>query len=48
LSPWDYDPNKKHVSRAECVEMNNMAEEICALSFVPESDSGSRNSQPAY
>ena len=29
LSPWDYDPTKRHVSRAECVEMNNMAEEIC-------------------
>lgn len=28
LSPWDYDPHKKHVSRAECVEMNKMAEEI--------------------
>ena len=30
LSPWNYDPQKKHVSRAECVEMNKMAEEICA------------------
>lgn len=30
LSPWDYTPNKKHVSRAECVAMNQMAEEICA------------------
>jgi len=30
LSPWEYDPHKKHVSRAECVEMNNMAEEICS------------------
>lgn len=29
LSPWDYDPHKKHVSRAECVAMNDMAEEIC-------------------
>ena len=29
LSPWEYDPHKKHVSRAECVEMNKMAEEIC-------------------
>ena len=28
LSPWEYDPHKKHVSRAECVEMNKMAEEI--------------------
>jgi hypothetical protein len=29
LSPWSYDPHKKNVSRAECVEMNKMAEEIC-------------------
>lgn len=29
LSPWEYDPQKKHVTRAECVEMNKMAEEIC-------------------
>ena len=40
LSPWEYDPHKKHVSRAECVAMNKMAEEICSLSFAPESDSG--------
>jgi len=31
LSPWEYDPDKKHVSRAECVEMNKMAEEICGI-----------------
>jgi len=31
LSPWPYDPKKKHVSRAECVAMNGMAEEICGL-----------------
>ena len=31
LSPWEYDPHKKHVSRAECVEMNKMAEEICRI-----------------
>lgn len=35
LSPWEYDPHKKHVSRAECVEMNKMAEEICTLSINP-------------
>lgn len=29
LSPWEYDPKKKHVSREDCVEMNKMAEEIC-------------------
>ena len=32
LSPWEYDPDKKHVSRAECVEMNKMAEEIAGIS----------------
>jgi len=29
LSPWEYDPDKRHVTRAECVAMNGMAEEIC-------------------
>ena len=28
LSPWEYDAGKKRVSRAECIEMNKMAEEI--------------------
>jgi hypothetical protein len=28
LSPWPYDPKKRQVTRAECVEMNKMAEEI--------------------
>ena len=28
LSPWPYEPKKKGVTRAECVEMNKMAEEI--------------------
>lgn len=41
LSPWEYDAQKRHVTRAECVAMNQMAEEICSLSSVaPESDSG--------
>ena len=31
LSPWEYDAEKKHVSRADCVAMNKMAEEICTL-----------------
>ncbi len=30
LSPWTYDPKKK-VTRAECIEMNRMAEEICRI-----------------
>lgn len=29
LSPWEYNPQKKHVTREECVAMNKMAEEIC-------------------
>jgi len=31
LSPWLFDPKKKQVTRAECVEMNKMAEEICSI-----------------
>ena len=31
LTPWEYDPHKKHVSRAECIEMNKMAEEIALI-----------------
>lgn len=30
LSPWEYDADKHHVTRADCVAMNQMAEEICA------------------
>lgn len=29
LSPWEYDPKKRRVSRDDCVAMNKMAEEIC-------------------
>ena len=29
LSPWSYDSDKRHISRAECVALNKMAEEIC-------------------
>ena len=29
LSPWKYDADKKHVSRADCVAMNKMVEDIC-------------------
>ncbi len=29
LSPWDYDADKRHVTRADCLAMNQMAEEIC-------------------
>ena len=31
LSPWQHNPDKKHVTRAECVAMNQMAEEICNI-----------------
>lgn len=38
LSPWQYNPKKRSITRAECVALNQMAEEI---SFIaPESDSG--------
>lgn len=29
LSPWAYDAGKRHISRADCVALNDMAEEIC-------------------
>jgi len=29
LSPWPYDGGKSHISRADCVALNAMAEEIC-------------------
>ena len=29
LSPWQYDASKRHISRADCVALNDMAEEIC-------------------
>ena len=40
LCPWEYDPAKRHVSRAECVAMNQMAEEICNYVHSPEFNSG--------
>lgn len=41
LSPWEYNPKKRHVTRAECVAMNQMAEEICASSLLPKDSSSS-------
>lgn len=35
LSPWEYDAGKRHISRAECVALNAMAEEICSSSIDP-------------
>ncbi len=29
LSPWPYDGGKRHISRADCVALNTMAEELC-------------------
>ena len=29
LSPWLYEEGKRHISRAECVALNTMADEIC-------------------
>ena len=31
LSPWPYDAGKRHISRADCVNLNNMAEEFCKI-----------------
>jgi hypothetical protein len=30
LSPWEYDASKRRVSRAECVALNAMADDICS------------------
>lgn len=35
LSPWSYDPDKRHITRAECIAMNQMAEEIATSSIDP-------------
>ena len=37
LSPWPYDPKKKRVTRAECIAMNTMAEEIATSSIDQDS-----------
>ena len=29
LSPWPYDATKRHISRADCVSLNNLAEAFC-------------------
>ena len=31
LSPWEYNAGKRHISRADCVALNTMAEEIAAM-----------------
>lgn len=28
---WPYDATKRHISRADCVALNQMAEEICSM-----------------
>ena len=43
LSPWEYDAQKRHVTRDECVAMNQMAEEICNYVHSPELNSGKTN-----
>ena len=43
LSPWEYDAGKKHVTRAECVAMNQMAEEICNYVHSPALNAGKTN-----
>lgn len=29
LSPWPYESTKRHISRADCIALNEMAEEVC-------------------
>ncbi|UKK51684.1 hypothetical protein L6472_03605 [Prevotella sp. E13-17] len=29
LSPWPYESTKRHISRSDCVTLNELAEEIC-------------------
>lgn len=29
LSPWPYDGGKRHITRADCMALNKMAEEVC-------------------
>ena len=43
LSPWEFDPKMRRVSRSRCVEMNNLAEDICTFSIAPELYSGTNN-----
>lgn len=31
LTPWSYDPTKRHVTRNDCIALNNIAEEICRI-----------------
>ena len=31
LSPWEHDSDKRHISRADCVALNAMAEEIATI-----------------
>ena len=31
LSPWQHDPDKRHITRPECVSLNGFAEEICSI-----------------
>lgn len=43
LSPWEYDAQKRHVTRDECVAMNQMAEEICNYVHSPAFNAGKTN-----
>ena len=38
LSPWSYVSTKRHISRSDCVALNAMAEEICSLTSLGESE----------
>ena len=43
LSPWEYGAQKRHVTRDECVAMNQMAEEICNYVHSPAFNAGKTN-----
>ena len=47
LSPWSYDAGKRHISRADCVSLNNMAEAFCeAMESAIESGFAEGGSEP--
>ena len=46
LSPWQHDDDKRHISRADCIALNGMAEEICTAINSTNSPSNSPNNSP--
>ncbi len=48
LSPWPYDAGKRKISRADCVALNNTAEEICNHLLHSEIKNSTLASRQAY